>query len=472
MGRSMKNILKPLLGIACCLLYLPACKKQDEFLNAKSQERDVVPVTLEDFQAVMDNSGVMNTNYTTLGLTGADNYYVTDANYASLQAYEKNSCLWLKEIFAATANDVGYTTSYLMVRSANIVLEGLGKITPSAANETAYRTVEGHARFVRAFMFYNLLNVYARQYNEATAATDLGIPLRTFSDINILVGRSSVKASYDFVINELKLATEELPANALVLMRPSKPAAYALLAKVYLQKGDYTNASRCCDSVLRYKSQLLDFNDASLVSTSTTYRFPAFNKGNPEILYFAEGTATLTASPNSSYNICFADTGLYNSYSNTDLRKSIFFNLLNAGQAKFQGGYTGTRTIFSGLALNEVFLIRAECRARLNNLGGSLSDINTLLRSRYRTNTYADNTAPSVDSALVFVLNERRKELPNTGQVRWEDLRRLNTDSRFARTLTRVNNGIIYTLPPGDPRYVFPFTAKIIQQEGLQQNER
>jgi hypothetical protein len=73
---------------------------------------------------------------------------------------------------------------------------------------------------------------------------------------------------------------------------------------------------------------------------------------------------------------------------------------------------------------------------------------------------------------LVFVLNERRKELPNTGQVRWEDLRRLNTDSRFARTLTRVNNGIIYTLLPGDPRYVFPFTAKIIQQEGLQQNER
>lgn len=471
MRRSTKNILKLLLGLTWSLLCLLGCKKQDEFLDAKSQESDIVPVTLEDFQAVMDNSGVMNTNYTTLGQTGADNYSVTDANYGSLQTYEKNSCLWLKEIFAPTANDVGYTTSYLIVRNSNIVLEGLGKIGLSATNAAAYHIVEGHARFVRAFMFFNLLNVYAKQYQEATAATDPGIPLRTFSDINILVGRSSVKTSYDFIINELKLAAEILPVNALVLMRPSKPAAYALLAKVYLQKGDYSNASKCCDSVLRYKSQLLDFNDGTLV-TSTNYRFPAFNKGNPEILYYAEGTATLTASPNTSYNVCFAETGLYNSYSNDDLRKTTFYNLINGVQAKFQGAYTGNRNIFSGLALNEVLLMRAECRARLNDLNGCLADINGLLKNRYKTNTYTDNTAATPDSALVFVLNERRKELPNTGQVRWEDLRRLNLDSRFARTLTRINNGITYTLPPGDPRYVFPFTAKIIQQEGLQQNER
>lgn len=467
---STKKMLSVFFGAVCMLLCLTGCKKQDEFLDAKSQEGDIVLTTLSDFQAVLDYTPTMNTNYITLGQTGADNFYFPDVNYTSLQPYERNSVLWLKEIFPAGTNDIAYTSPYLVIRNSNIVLEGLEKITRTADNMARYDSVEGHARFARAFMFFELVNTFGKQYNEATAASDPGIPLRTFSDINILAGRAPVKNVYDFVINELKLVADRMPLN-IQYMRPTKLSAYALLARVYLQKGDYVNAGRCCDSVLQYKTQLLNFNDSSLVSLSNTYRFPTY-KSHPEILFYAEGLLTLVGAPSTSYAYCFADTVLYKSYAADDLRKTYFYNLLGANQAKFQGSYTGNSRIFAGLALNEVYFIRAECRARLHNIAGCLSDVNTLLKNRYRTGTYVGYETTDEEAALRFVLDERRKELPNTGQLRWEDLKRLNTEPKFAKVLTRIYNGVTYTLQPQSPRYVFPFAPKIIEQEGLQQNER
>lgn len=463
-----------LLTVAFSFLLFLSCKKEDEFLDAKSQEGDVVPTTLGDFQAVLDNSVVMNANYATVGLASGDNYYVPDANYAGITiGYEKASYLWEQKIFdsAATTADGGYTNSYILIRNANIVLEGLDKISQTAANATEYNTVKGHALFVRSFMFYNLVNTFAKQYNSSTASSDLGIPLRTFTDINIVVGRSSVKTVYSQMIGDLKTAASVLPLNAAVAMRPSKLAAYALLAKVYLQSEDYENARKCCDSVLFYKSQLLPFTDTS-ISLSNTYRFPSYSKGNREILYYAEGQIGYTISPSTSLNLCFVDTLLYNSYDDNDLRKTYFYNYQGSRLAKFQGAYTGNRLSFSGLALNEVYFMRAECRARLNDIGGGLDDMNTVLLNRYKSNTYTAYNTTNSDTALAKILSERRKEFPFTGQIRWEDLKRLNNDSRFAKTLTRVYANQTYTLLPGSARYVLPFAPRIILLEGLEQNIR
>jgi starch-binding outer membrane protein, SusD/RagB family len=68
------------------------------------------------------------------------------------------------------------------------------------------------------------------------------------------------------------------------------------------------------------------------------------------------------------------------------------------------------------------------------------------------------------------ILQERRKELPFTADVRWEDLRRLNKDPNFQKTIVRVLNGTTYTLPPNDPKYVLPIPENEVQLSGLQQN--
>ena len=59
-----------------------------------------------------------------------------------------------------------------------------------------------------------------------------------------------------------------------------------------------------------------------------------------------------------------------------------------------------------------------------------------------------------------------------TGQMRWEDLRRLNKEPRFATTLQRVSKGTTYTLAPNDPKYTFPIPDIEITLSGIPQNPR
>jgi len=70
------------------------------------------------------------------------------------------------------------------------------------------------------------------------------------------------------------------------------------------------------------------------------------------------------------------------------------------------------------------------------------------------------------------LIQERRKELPFSGNLPWEDLRRLNQEPNFAKTLTRMLNGETFSLPPGDNRYVYPIPENEISLSGIQQNPR
>lgn len=99
-------------------------------------------------------------------------------------------------------------------------------------------------------------------------------------------------------------------------------------------------------------------------------------------------------------------------------------------------------------------------------------DINLLLEKRYLKGTFEPISIDHPDSLLNKILEERRKELPFTAQLRWDDLRRLNLDERFAKTMKRELGNQVYSLPPNDPRYVFPIPLMDVQLGDLQQNER
>jgi hypothetical protein len=134
------------------------------------------------------------------------------------------------------------------------------------------------------------------------------------------------------------------------------------------------------------------------------------------------------------------------------------------------GGYN-VNTLFTFPAVDELYLIKSECEARLGNVSMAMTDLNTLLVTRWKTGTFIPFTAANADDALPVILTERRKELVMRG-VRWTDLRRLNTDARFASTITHVYNGQVYLLPPNDPKYVWPIPDDEILYSGIPQNVR
>lgn len=451
-------------------LFLSCRKQQDDYLSVKANNSDVTPTTLADFQALLDNDAVMNRNYVMAGLASTDNFYSPDAKFPSLSPATQQLYLWAADIWQGEeSSDWNY--AYTMIEYGNVALDGIQKISVNIANQSDYNNIKGSALFYRAIGFYNLASVFCKPYMAGTASTDLGIPLRLTSDVNVKSVRASVQQTYDQIINDLKLAATLLPATPFKINRPSSTAAYALLAKVYFSMEDYTNALDYANKTLLQKNDLMDFNNTSLVNATARKPFLTNPTDNPEIIFYADGLSYLSVNPLASR--ANVDSSLYDSYSTNDIRHTAFFYSNGDGTYRFKGTYDMFYSgDFCGLATNEIYLIRAECYARTGNTSSSLSDLNLLLGKRFITNTFTPLNTNNTDTALVWVLKERRKELPFTSNIRWEDLRRLNKDPRFAITLRRIVTGVSYTLPPNDSRYVLPIPDKEIQLTGMQQNPR
>lgn len=342
----------------------------------------------------------------------------------------------------------------------------------STPGERAKRDeITGQALFFRSIMFYELASVFCKPFVSVTADKDLGISIRLKSDIHHIEQRSSVKRTYDQIVNDLIQAVKLLPVTPLYKTRPSKPAAFALLARTYLLQEDYAHARDFSDSALQYSNELLDFN-SSEVSLSKPYRFPDFYGANKEIVFYASGLGNVAIVPSESQNGSYVDSTLYKSYGDMDLRKLYFYDLIEPNKAKFRGSLTGSDRTFSGIGNSEVYFIRAESNARLGQISLALADLNKVLIKRYKTGSYADFTSTNSEEVLRKILTERRKEFPFTGQIRWQDLRRLNKDARFATTLQRYSFGELFKLEPNDRKYTYPFPLIEIEQGGLEQNER
>jgi starch-binding outer membrane protein, SusD/RagB family len=417
----------------------------------------VVPSTVEELQALLDNNGWMNRNCPVAGEASADNYYMTTADYNSAPGERERSLYtWSSEIIYNNFPNE-WSNAYMPVYYANVVLENLGNIQRTAANSSKYDNARGSAFLFRAKAFLVTVLNWAKAYDAATAATDLGVPLRLTSDFNQPSVRAPVKQVYDQIIADLQAALPLLPASPLHPVRPSKQAAWALLSRTWLAMQDYQKAGIAADSALAYNHTLMDYNT---LNASAGYPMPQFNK--EVIMHFSTSGLAQVHSR--------VDTVLYNSYAATDLRKSLFFRANGDGSFAFRGSYDGSATLFTGLAVDELYLTRAECRARTGNTPGALADLNTLLEKRFKTGTFTPVTATSAGEALDKILEERRKSLAFR-DLRWMDIKRLNKEG-LNITLTRVIGNEVFTLPPNDPRFALPLPAAVIDLTGMPQNPR
>ncbi|MBB2148959.1 RagB/SusD family nutrient uptake outer membrane protein [Pedobacter gandavensis] len=460
---SLRKRLVPILYIVL-VLTLNSCKKG--WLDAKPDKTLIIPTTIQDYQAILDNSDVFNANYPGLNDVSSDNYTVTLANWQSSNtALERNSYRWSSEIYEGETVNFDWTYSYKRILYANIVVEGIAKISTTNQNLKDWNNVKGSALFYRAFSYFNLTQLFCKPFNEQSANNDLGLLIRLSPDPNERVKRATIKETYSQILLDLNTALDLLPSTSTYLTRPSKQAVYALLARIYLSMGNFDSSLKNSNAALGISDLLIDYNTLKPTATLPFVRF------SNEIIFHSEATTYKILSKN-SFNV---DVELYNTYEDNDLRKVLYFTL-SGTDVKFKGNYSGSNNFFSGLAIDEMLLIRAECFARKDKTNEALADLNLLLKTRWKknndgTSTYVDRTASNATIALKIILDERRKELLFR-ELRWIDLRRLNTETNLAITLKRTLDGKVYSLAPNDKKYTLSIPPDEIRLSGIEQNSR
>jgi starch-binding outer membrane protein, SusD/RagB family len=455
-----RNYILLLMAVLSCISL--SCEK--DFLDKKPDSALLVPESLEDLQALLDNSNSVMNYAPYLSAFSTDDFYITDNGFTAAQFDVRNSYTWAAEIYQPGSAVTDWNRMYQQVFYANVVLDRLKELTVEQATQATYNQVKGSALFYRAFAFYNLAQQFAPPYRAATAGQEAGIPLRLTADVNEPSKRASLLETYARIAGDLEEASGLVPDRTGYKTRPGKVAVVAMLARVYQTMEDYATAAAFASSALQLNSTLIDYNTLNV--TSARPLPAALPDGNDEVLFYCiMSNSGLTSA------LSGVDAGLYASYDLNDLRRAAFFTDKGNGLVNFKGSYTGTANVFAGIATDEVYLIRAESFARNGETEKAMQDLNDLLQKRWKTGTFTPLTANDAEDALRLVLAERRKELVYRN-LRWTDLRRLNQDTRFAVTLQRVVQGATYTLPPGDKRYVFPIPDNVIATSGIEQNPR
>jgi len=442
----------------------------EEFLDVKPNSAILNPTTLNEFQQLLDNFRELNTTGGIQQMSSDDYFIVDKSRFDALTNTQKGAYLWSKDLYAGDANIQDWNQCFNAIFYSNSVLDGLDGISLSPEiHKQDYENLKGQALFYRAYAYFDLARNFSPVYSKSSSESDLGLPIRLSSGIDVSVERSTLGETFSQIISDLKSAELLLKDefSQQYRNRPSKVAVAAMLARVYLYMGDYNEALNFAQQCLSKYNKLIDYNGVDTLSLTP------FSYSTEEIIFFSyqQTTYSTTTGYGTNQTSIGVNPELLALYKTNDLRFPVFFIKNSLGNYNVRRGYVGGGLYpFTGLATDEILLIKAECLARANRTVEALEVLNSLLIHRFKEGLFIPVTADSAEEALGKILIERRKELVWRA-LRWSDLKRLNRDG-FNVTLQRSLDGETYTLLPNSPLYVFPIPEDEIALSGIKQNIR
>ena len=388
-----------------------------------------------------------------------------------------------------TATDANVTRMwaqiYRVVTNANAIIANEEKIknAASAALKAEAAQLVGEAYAVRALAYFDLIKFFARPLKHTSDGSHLGVPLvllpiTSISEV-VYPARNTAKEVYDRIFLDIEEALKRLPVsgdvlndgvtnNTLQKIRFNTFSTLALKARVAIYTEDWQKAIDASNLVIAsgkytlypYGSMVQDFrtqnssesilevaNNTNDNAGTDSYAYLSSQSGYGELL----GTRQ-TMNSKSTGTTLSTFKGLYDAYSNTDVRR----NFVSLGNRNSLGGETNVPlpTKYVNISTNlenikvirisEMYLSRAEAMARLavlnadaNSLTSSLVDVNLIRKSRDTASATKAFTASllavpptgaiKATALLDSIIVERRKEFALEGQ-RLFDLNRTQTN--------------------------------------------
>lgn len=306
--------------------------------------------------------------------------------------------------------------AYALLFKVNASLEGL-ESSESLSTEIKIQ-LRGEALFIRAFTYFNLVNLFG----------DIPYPTTTDYEINSTLPRISINEVYDKVIADLRESKNLLGSNYVGVerIRANEMVASALLSRVYLYTGKFdvaeTEAGSLINNTTLFSLEPDLTNEFLKESRSAIFQFKPKNEGDNT---HEASLFILESGP--PFNVAL-NRQLYYSMEPNDLRKEHWIGEVTDGNQTWyfptkykEANNTGTSVEYSiVLRLSEQYLIRAEARAKLGNLSGALEDLNVLRNRAGLTDLQATTEGEILDAIFI----ERYHELFSEFGHRWFDMKR------------------------------------------------
>lgn len=465
----MKNIFYTVLLLTACTFFTTSCVGHlDQFPHTETTSADVY-TSAANYKAVL---GKLYVSF----VIGGQEKGGGNADLSSNFGYDYMRCYfnmqecgtdevvytWLEgekmsglTYLSWDANDAWvsdmYYRIYYTIALCNEFLRNAtdGKIGAfSESDQKAIREYRAEARFLRALAYYHALDLY-RNIPFVSEADPVG---------SYLPPRYTSAQMFQYLETELKDIDTDLPdRTACEYGRACRQAAYALLARLYLNAEVYTGTARWTDCIT-YCNEILKSGYALEADYARLFNADNHNRTN-EIIYSFPVDATHTVSWGATtYLICGAinntsdtqvpsDYGVTSGWGNYRLRgelpdlfrsgdgRAMFYtegqtkeinvvenqsngylsvkwtNLTDAGETASNTTDGGVNTDFPVFRLADVYLMLAEAVVK----GGEGSSRSTALGyvNDLRRRAFGDDSGNITDAQLTadFILDERAREL-------------------------------------------------------------
>ena len=357
--------------------------------------------------------------------------------------------VWRWEILSSNTEITSvYGSLYSVIGKCNFFLDYIDKLRESLSetDRQDLLELEGEARFARALAYSELIKLFCKAYDPDTADSELGVALvDSYHNPGRLI-RSSLKDSYQFVLDDLAVAAEQIQfdeTNNAVYF--TKSLVNALYARIYLYMQDWDKAIEYSTKVIDDRYLHLSSATDLYTSSQTYFQYMWTNDAATEIIWKVGFTTTSYGGAlgrvflNYDYVSFTPDyvpaSWVLNLYSSDDLRYNTYFSQQPTGYAhglewpllvKYLGNESFIQVGILHVNMPKVFrlaeqyLIRAEAYCRKGQYNSAAKDITTLRQARYISYS---STNLSESNWLQTISDERVRELFMEG-FRLQDLKR------------------------------------------------
>jgi starch-binding outer membrane protein, SusD/RagB family len=429
-----------IIGLIATLLFFSCVKTIDRQSPQNSIPAELLGTDPASIRASLNGaySSLLSANYMGLRYWALSDMYSDNINHVGTfpsfaQFINKNLLADNTEV-----NNM-WTQIYTAINRCNTTLAAA-----TANNNSTFtdkNSVIAQARALRAYNYFNLLRLWGGSENGYNKSGGLGVPLRTSPTLKeedaVAIARENETAIWNQILTDLDPTTviANLPAGGNLIL--NQRAANALRARVQLYREQWADAEILATSVIASGSLVnINFGVGGLFTnlygavapTAEVIWSLPFDPTNQNSMAFFYLPASL-----GGRNEISATTGLRDAHEPGDGRRIINFTQppyppgfpaapnVAAKTLKYTRVSTGD-DYFHHIRLAEVYLIRAEARARIGtDLTGAASDLNVVRTRAGLPNTTAATQADLLDA----ILRERRIELAHEGH-RLFDLRRYN----------------------------------------------